>query len=571
MQKLLTIDRFQGMADKGCYFVQSMKPVFVGGKVLLEQYGYITKARQKGDANLANLDVIEGWTVREENAVYQMYAIDKGCRVYKGQSANNLYQFAEQHHSSDDDVKYPDIAQDLNGDIIYVTQRYLAHLVGTVWTDTWHDLNEGSAVYPQFTGQEAQSGWRRQIDIWDKLHLIGNGNYLAAYTGDGTDFAADYKKLHYLYQFSCMAHNSSQLLVGANKDGKGAIFLWDGWSDGWPNKIDFSNKVNSIKPYGSGWIVQTGTKILYTNGYSYKEIATVPDTEDDWAFGIAPNGMLILENNIIILPEGDFITRRKGGAWIFDLSTESWNFLPYQQDSNSWGIYNCVGGAIFFESWLNNIYLGYSTESYYTNPYFAGSLSLLKSTSNSSVILPLINFGKEVQMDKITLSVINNLKSLSQYTDSSCKIILSLSDNKSMIWKYAQASAVSTEKSKIKIDGTVSGYNQAEVGEEIWILNGKNAGNRRFITAITGKDTATEVWTLDSDLPELTEANITMNVLPFRKYGMEPKTLTGNQTEKMEFYVSDFLSEQCFLQIEIEQTNFPIQIEKVELKISMAE
>ena len=213
-QKLLTIDRFQGMADKGCYFVQSMKPIFVGGKVLLEQYGYILKRVQKGDANLTNLDIIEGWTVKLEGSDWMVYGIDKDCRVYKGKALSSLSDLAEQHHSSDDNVKYPDIAKDLNGNIIYVTQRYLAHLVGTVWTDTWHDLNEGSAVYPQFTGQEAQSEWRRQIDIWDKLHLIGNGNYLAAYTGDGTDFAADYKKLHYLYQFSCMAHNSSQLLVG---------------------------------------------------------------------------------------------------------------------------------------------------------------------------------------------------------------------------------------------------------------------------------------------------------------------------------------------------------------------
>ena len=566
MQKSLTIDRFNGMSDKGCYFIQSMKPVFVGGKVLLEQFGYITKSKQKGDSNLANLDVIEGWTVKLEDSTWMLYGIDKGCRVYKGGVLLSLSNLAEQHHSSDDDVSYPDIAKDLNGNIIYVTRRYLAHLVGTAWTDTWKDLGAGA----QFTGQEAQSGWRRQIDIWEDMHLIGNGNYLAVYTGDGTDFSATYKQLPYFYQFSCMAHNSAQLLVGANKDEKGVLLLWNGWQSGWQNRIDFSNKINSIKPYGAGWMVQVGTKILYTNGYSYKEIATLPDTETDWAFGVAPNGMLILENNIILLPEADLLNRRKGGTWIYDLSTESWNYIPYQQDSNSSGIYSCFGGAIFFESWLNKIFLGYGTSANYSNPYFVGILNLTPA-SNSVFILPLINFGTKVQIDKITLSIINNLKSYENYSDSSCKITLSLCENKDVIWKYAQPSAVSTDKSQIKINGTISGINQAEVGDEVWILEGKNAGNRRFITNIAGKDTATEVWTLDSDLPDLTEATITMNVLPFRKYGMEPKTLTGNQTEKLEFYPSDFLSEQCFLQIEVEQTNFPIQVEKIVISITTSD
>ena len=51
------------------------------------------------------------------------------------------------------------------------------------------------------------------------------------------------------------------------------------------------------------------------------------------------------------------------------------------------------------------------------------------------------------------------------------------------------------------------------------LLEGLNAGAIRHIKSMTGAGTATEVWTLDEVLPNLTLITTKVSVAPFKKIG----------------------------------------------------
>jgi hypothetical protein len=82
-----------------------------------------------------------------------------------------------------------------------------------------------------------------------------------------------------------------------------------------------------------------------------------------------------------------------------------------------------------------------------------------------------------------------------------------------MLWVRAQTNAASTVENKLKINGTIF---RAQVGDEVTVLTGANAGQIRHITAIANQGTSTEEWTLDSNLPNLTEDTAELNVMPFQ-------------------------------------------------------
>jgi hypothetical protein len=95
-------------------------------------------------------------------------------------------------------------------------------------------------------------------------------------------------------------------------------------------------------------------------------------------------------------------------------------------------------------------------------------------------------------------------------------VSIKVANFKQLIWGYATTNGTSATAITIKVDGTQTGLNNAEVGDEITVLEGVNAGQIRHIANITNQNTNTETWTLDTALGSTTENNIRIQVSPFK-------------------------------------------------------
>ena len=92
---------------------------------------------------------------------------------------------------------------------------------------TDNDFDDGDS-YAVFADEfqdlgAAQANWSRQIFIFENLHLIGNGNYLATIDKDEANFNASYKQLRDDWIFRAGAINSGIIAIANNKDFKGKI------------------------------------------------------------------------------------------------------------------------------------------------------------------------------------------------------------------------------------------------------------------------------------------------------------------------------------------------------------
>ena len=146
-------------------------------------------------------------------------------------------------------------------------------------------------------------------------------------------------------------------------------------------------------------------------------------------------------------------------------------------------------------------------------------------------------------------------------------VTLRIGDGKRPFWAYGQSNAAQAVKDKIQVDGTVSTYNAAEVGDEVLILEGLNGGNRREITEIADEGEATEAYTLDSDMNENIEDTVMFNILPLEK--IETKELTDFTKNRLYFDLSDkIVSGRILIEITISHTYFPISLSSIILQPS---
>ncbi|MEA2113671.1 MAG: hypothetical protein U9P63_03400, partial [Patescibacteria group bacterium] len=356
MSKVITINKFAGMRDGGSYFLQGFQPAKMGSKSILRQEWKSLAMDDPNNLVVGFCNNTETGLGYVSDLV--LYYIDANGDIYKGQSYYLKDKSAKKHDIQTTKSNLPDIQKSLEGNIIYTSAQYLGRrLTGTDnsgsddkgtsmvdtsknfstegvevgatiynttdrckgvitsittttntndtlnfsaglagGTDNDFDNGDGYAVWAdkfQDLGAE-QATWSRQIFFFENIHLIGNGNYLATIDKDEANFYASYKQLRDGYYFQAGAANEKKIAVAANRQHKGAIMFWDGFSDGWNNTIYLDNEVDTIKAYGTGWIFNSGGSIFYTDGYSKTLLSKFPDIDVGLTMGIMPNGLLIL-------------------------------------------------------------------------------------------------------------------------------------------------------------------------------------------------------------------------------------------------------------------------------------
>ena len=169
---------------------------------------------------------------------------------------------------------------------------------------------------------------------------------------------------------------------------------------------------------------------------------------------------------------------------------------------------------------FNRIIVGYNTGGV---TYLASIVA--QPPSQAMVVSELLGLGriKYQRMyfgptDKTLEAVILNigiLNSSTQATAISFRAAIKVYNFKRQLWGHAATSGNAANFNQVIVDATVSGTFDAQVGDEVTIMEGNNAGYIAHITTIANDGLSNETWTLDTGLPNKTSAGVNVQVQPF--------------------------------------------------------
>lgn len=600
-----------GIEDYG--FGRVLIPKHYGTKYLDEDTATLTKYAGNAIGDLSGIDILD------EGGTKFLYFIDTTSNLW---CMKELLVTGQKLYNTNESCWYPDLKTtgvDENSDIIYSTKDKVGRIYrgeatsgnATTLGDTGVDFTTmsivvGDRVYnikdnKLFTidaggiaanaltvtavdGGDFASGdeycivdpnWQaltddnyqygRQIIEFDEDFYILNGDYLAI-VDSSMAYTAAHKAIESGWIGRCGASNGDTMAVGCNKNNLGKIFFWDKHSNGWIKKISLDNEIQSIIPYGNHYIYICGNALWITDGYNKRRLSQFPGTKERDDVVVNPKGMIVIQDRVIINGVINGLGKNKMGIWTYDILKDEWTYSPYDPSAGAEkASYGAGRGILFFDSWLNYIFYSFTNSGLgWTNQKILSQFWLDNESTRGTVITEPIRLGKNACVKKIEVNLVQNLKDYSNASGKSKTMTCKLSDCTRPLWRYQQANADSTNKSKIQVDGSSVGYADAQVGDEIFILDGWNGHLRRRITAIANDGTNTEEWTLDSDLAELTKDTTTITVMPFQLYDMDEKTIS-DETKTLEFYPA-FYGDNVMIELGITGSAYPkIAIESIEV------
>ncbi len=320
------------------------------------------------------------------------------------------------------------------------------------------------------------------------------------------------------------AAGSNGILMGVNNihGSKGYLVLWDNFSDRsiapW---LNLNDTILSVQPFGAGWIVLTERRIVYSNGYSMKTISNGIDSRfGENAFTTIPNGMTVTDTRAIICNQYSGYARKRGGIYIYHIDTDAYEFVPIL---DKYG-YNATPNAVFIDA---DEKVNVSCATVLPSRKYITKL-ISDAPANASLITQPLGEspnGKHVDSVKVDMAILEGDETIS------ATVTVKVAPMNRRPWGIQKAKIGGVDTTHITVDGTALG--DVQVGDEIIILEGANAGLSRHITDITGGGTSTEVWTLDAAITSNIEANCYINLTPFRK--TDAKTITS-ATELREMF-----------------------------------
>ena len=203
---------------------------------------------------------------------------------------------------------------------------------------------------------------------------------------------------------------------------------------------------------------------------------------------------------------------------------------------------------------------------YYANKFgkmFAGGVNYLlyeysrsyPYNSNCIAISPAIQFPREVSIKRIHIHLAPTDSPLTDF-QGIAKLEVKVADANQKIFRYGFASAV-LAINKMRFDGTLTNYNIADVGDEVYI-SGDNAiagGQRVHITQIDNAGQSNEEWTFDRNFKDLPVGTPTIQIRPFKSLGSItiPATSVSMKTRKYFFDNKDFklLTDRIYIEVAV--------------------
>jgi hypothetical protein len=464
-----------------------------------------------------------------------MFALDDSGNVLK-ETTPGQYDFTIDHTTSSNNGA--GLLADQQGRIVYAGNTYLGLYNGS-YNDSW---------------KTGLTSWQHPLDIFENLIVFGNKNSLGIIdTANSDSMNTSAFTLPSNMTVDALKAGPTGVLIGANLGYRSAIILWDTISP--RSKTSWKwlkGNILSIDAYGESWIVRTTRELINPNGYTVKQLFPVFDDPLSFKNYANPDTLpqqMAIVNDILIFAitrqastQSFEFARMKPGIYLYHLSTKAWDFIPMPtQNTITVDVY-----AIFVDAqWNNRIVVAYS-DAQLGKSYVA---ALVPQAGTRAVyvseVLGLghphyqrVYFGPTDKIAEAAVLNLNILNSAAMPITQTFNVALKVYDFKRPLW----GSAVTTQlcpTNQLIVDGTdttrsQSTLGQVQVGDEITILNGVNAGFVAHITQIQNAGTSTEAWTLDTSTSVGTESGVLVNVQPFQLIGK--KTFTALSKLKNIFF-----------------------------------
>lgn len=508
MIQVVPIQNFNGFGNGKQLTTSAQTQVGVPGEYFYSQgmtksqFGVVPNwsiAKEKDNSDLTGMTLVN-WFAQGKVSTNKNFAFDSGGQLFSVSLGGTSW--ASIRTVSGVNSHGNGLIVDQTNRLLYANDRYLGKTSdGSSFTDNWQDF-----------GASYETTDLRPMDIFEDWVVIGNVNNVALLNVTDDSFNNIALNLPSGYIVRCIRAGRSGILIGLNFNNRGAVLLWDAFSDRsiapW---IWYNANIKSIIPYGDGWIVITSRGIYQTNGYSSTPlIETMPDARKNKASilsNILPQGAEIIENYLAFWGNFGDYNRQLGGLYLMNLDTKLFEFAPVSNGVT----YAVTGGAVFFDNTFTT-HLSYTTD----NPAkkFIGRLDNANPSRAQFITEPL-GIGtndKIAEGAKFSIDLHSKQTTTPAITFDMTVKVASLKRN---IWNYAQTKSASTQADVLKIDATLFTYT-ATVGDEVTILEGVNAGQVRHITSIASAGTSNEQWTLDSVLTTNTEINVNISVSSFK-------------------------------------------------------
>lgn len=423
-----------------------------------------------------------------------MYAVDSNGKVY-AEATPGAGNFGAAVRAPGGSGR--GLVGDQKGRLLYFQDTQIGKLEGaSTFTDNWK-TGLASGEHP--------------ADTYEDMVVFANGNNVGAIYSDDS-MAVDAFSLPSSFTVVMPKAGKHGVLIGANLGYAGYLILWNPLYDRsaapW---IPIAGQVQSIeRASDGGWIVVTTKQILWTNGYSIQQLfPLIDDTLGFLNYTVAPQGTLLVNEKLFILNQSSHSTRRKAGIYIFDLTTRLFEFVPVSTLNTNSVTPLAIAAS---KATTQQLLVGYEDTKLLKT--YISSVSASSPSRAVFISEPLGNGVNTLAAGAVILNLapFEGGRGPNTYTfDVSVKLY----DYRRPLWGFETTNAVAAAADKIRVDGTAANV-EPEIGDEVTILEGPNAGESRHITDIANDGLTTETWTVDRAFSDITQSLVRVQVEPYK-------------------------------------------------------
>ncbi len=498
-------------------------------------YGLSVLATSDTIASLANIKYFA-------DRLGTMYAVDSNGKLYAESTAG-----AGNFNTA---VRAPGgtgrgLIGDQKGRLLYFQNTQIGKLEGvSTFDDTW---------------KTGLADTDHSADIYEDMVLFANGNKVGAIYSDDS-MALDAFELPSSFTVVQPRAGKQGALIGANLGYAGYLILWNPlYARSAAPWIPISGQIQSIErsPDG-GWLVVTTKQLLWTNGYSIEPLFNLLDDSLGYLnYIVAPQGTLLVNKKLFILNQSSHNNRRKAGVFIFDLDTRLFEFVPVST-LNTHSVRPLAISAS--KASTQQILIGYE-DTKLSKTYIAA----ISATTGTRAVFVSEPLGDGVN-DKAAQAVILNLTPFNGQRASSTltfDVSVKLYDFQRPLWGIENTSAIAAAADQLRVNGTAVNIDP-QVGDEVTILEGPNAGESRHITGITNDGLTIEVWTVDRAFSNVTGSSVRMQVEPYKLVERKSFTAEANMPELFFNCTQNNRGKQFLVKVLIENANLRLTLQPSE-------
>jgi hypothetical protein len=443
-------------------------------------------------------------------------------------------------------------------------------VIKLTWKDLLGEAYSNRGIH--FSGQTPANKWARPIrqssEIGGGGYLIGNGNYIALLGEDEETLDSEFKQLPFGFQLLAMEiGNLGDILVSAyDKQGRGHLLYWDGFSENWNEVIQVSAGPMALHPYKNGWVYFVEGTLYFTNGRDIEKIVAHPNANSRDSLNVDNfNGITSYKDKIMLGCSGSS-ERLNNGVYVFDGS--GLTFFKCDGGATSYTaqygkpvcleVLNTFGASDIYGV-RNQLWIGGGSSLSTMSEYRANTVN----TKYRSVMFKL-DLKQETQIKEVWLNLQHTSNAMATGTNVSSEITVNYGNGSLSPFRYLNVTIDDTTTINNTVGNLYPGYKN-----EIYDVNSGSlyaqSGQRFHITDIADAGTTNEVWTISPALS--TDAGSSIDLKGLGVNQGETKNVSLSEMNKPIRFNVNFFGSIMYLEVVVRggSDKFPISIKNIQL------